>query len=501
MTSVLMSPTPRGVNMILIIFMIINLQIQKIHGNTNQLNTIMTTPKNPQAFTNPNKFDFLQDLRSKYDHQPVFLQAVEEMAIAIEPLFNDPINGDFYKKAFLYLTEPERMISFHVPWMDDEGKQHVNRGWRVEFSSALGPYKGGLRFHPTVNDGILKFLGFEQVFKNALTGLPLGGGKGGSDFDPKGKTEGEIRRFCESFMTQLCRYIGPSTDVPAGDIGVGGREIGYMYGQYKRLSNKHGDGVLTGKSPHFGGIQLRPEATGFGTVYMAQHAIEDKLKSTLEGSCCAISGSGNVAQYASKMLIDLGAKVVSVSDSDGTLVFDEGMTNDDWEKLIEAKQVKRMRLSALENAVSGRYIASRSPWALPDLPVKFAFPCATQNEINQDGASLLMSKGAMGVFEGANLPVTAEGQEVLRMNPKVLYIPGKAANAGGVGVSGLEMSQNASRTYWKREKVDIMLKEMMAGVYQQMKGAAGEDGTLEQGCNRAGFLKVAHALKELGWVY
>ncbi|KAL7518718.1 hypothetical protein ACHAWX_003527 [Stephanocyclus meneghinianus] len=456
------------------------------------------------------KFDFLDDLRAKYSHQPVFLQAVEEMALAIEPLFHDSVNGEFYKRAFLYMTEPERMISFHVPWMDDAGNLQVNRGWRVEFSSALGPYKGGLRFHPTVDDGILKFLGFEQVFKNALTGLPLGGGKGGSDFDPKGKSDAEIRRFCESFMTQLCRYIDASTDVPAGDIGVGGREIGFMYGQYKlqlsvehtlmlsrsnsifqRLANKHGKGVLTGKSLLFGGIHLRPEATGYGTVYMAQHAIEDKLKESLEGKLCAVSGSGNVAQYASQMLMKLGAKVVSVSDSDGVLVFENGMSLDDWNAVIDAKQVKRARLSSLGNTISGKYI--------PEF--EFAFPCATQNEIDKDGASLLMKKGVMGVFEGANLPTTAEGQQVLRSNRRVIYIPGKAANAGGVGTSGLEMSQNASRTQWKKEKVDAMLKEMMADIYKQMVDAAGQDGTLEEGCNRAGFLKVAHALKELGWVY
>ena len=420
------------------------------------------------------------------------------MALSIEPLFSDPINGDFYKKAFLYLTEPERMISFHVPWMDDHGVQHVNRGWRVEFSSALGPYKGGLRFHPTVDDGILKFLGFEQIFKNALTGLPLGGGKGGSDFDPKGKSEGEIRRFCESFMTELCRYIDARTDVPAGDIGVGGREIGYMYGTYKRLSNMHGEGVLTGKSPLFGGIQLRPEATGFGTVYMAKNAIEDKLKLSLKGSRCAVSGSGNVAQYASKMLIQLGAKVICVSDSNGVLVFEDGMTNEDLDRIIEAKVVKRARLSSLGNLVNGKYIPNQSPWTLPDLDVQFAFPCATQNEIDESGAQMLMKKGAMGVFEGANLPVTTAGQEVIRSNPDVVYIPGKAANAGGVGVSGLEMSQNSSKTYWKREKVDAMLKEMMVGIYHQMNIPGC---SLEEGCNRAGFLKVAHALKELGWVY
>ena len=489
----------------LIIFILNNLQLIKATTTATTMTTstttnTITTQTNPQSCTMI-ELDFLNDLRKKYPHQPVFLQAVEEMALSIEPLFSDPVNGDFYKKAFLYLTEPERMISFHVPWMDDEGVQHVNRGWRVEFSSALGPYKGGLRFHPTVDDGILKFLGFEQIFKNSLTGLPMGGGKGGADFDPKGKSEGEIRRFCESFMTELCRYIGASTDVPAGDIGVGGKEIGYMYGTYKRLANKHGEGVLTGKSPLFGGIHLRPEATGFGTVYMAQHAIEDKLKRSLEGTRCAVSGSGNVAQYASKMLIQLGAKVVCVSDSNGVLVFEEGMTSSDLEEIIEAKVVQRARLSSLDARVSGKFVPNHSPWTLPDLDVDFAFPCATQNEIDGNGAKLLMQKGAMGVFEGANLPVTTEGQGVLRAHRDVLYIPGKAANAGGVGVSGLEMSQNASRTYWKREKVDAMLKDMMAGIYQQMKDKAGEDGTLEEGCNRAGFLKVAQALKGLGWVY
>jgi len=471
---------------------------------TTKTMTSSSTQTNPQSCTNPTttkELDFLDDLRTKYSHQPVFLQAVEEMALSITPLFHDPTQGEFYRRAFLYLTEPERMISFHVPWMDDEGVQNVNRGWRVEFSSALGPYKGGLRFHPSVNDGILKFLGFEQIFKNALTGLPMGGGKGGSDFDPKGKSEAEIRRFCESFMTQLNRYIGASTDVPAGDIGVGGREIGFMTGQYKRLSNLHGEGILTGKSPLFGGIELRPEATGYGTVYIAQHAIEDKLERSLEGSRCAVSGSGNVAQYASMMLMDLGAKVVSISDSDGCIVFEDGMTDDDLNQFIEAKQIKRARLSTLSNTSTGKYIPNASPWTLPDLQIDFAFPSATQNEIDEDGAKMLMKKGTMGVFEGANLPVTLEGQRVLREHSSVVYIPGKAANAGGVGVSGLEMSQNASRTYWKREKVDILLKEMMAEIYQQMKEGAGEDGTLEQGCNRAGFLKVAHALKELGWVY
>mmetsp|Transcript_22560 Transcript_22560/g.46771 ORF Transcript_22560/g.46771 Transcript_22560/m.46771 type:complete len:497 (+) Transcript_22560:128-1618(+) len=495
--------TIRTILLIISFFTITKVQITNASNNSNNVNSNSLVRKQSKTpnFTTMSKFDFLDDLHSKYPHQPVFLQAVEEMALAIDPLFRDPENGDFYKRAFLYMTEPERMISFHVPWMDDAGKLQINRGWRVEFSSALGPYKGGLRFHPTVDDGILKFLGFEQIFKNALTGLPMGGGKGGSDFNPKGKSDSEIRRFCESFMTQLCRYIGASTDVPAGDIGVGGREIGYMYGQYKRLSNKHGEGVLTGKSMLFGGIHLRPEATGYGAVYMAKHAIEDKLKKSLDGARCAVSGSGNVAQYATKMLMELGGKVVTISDSDGVLVFDDGMTSDDFDKFIEAKQVKRTRLSSLDGSVSGKYVPDQSPWTLTEMQVDFAFPCATQNEIDKNGASLLMKNGCMGVFEGANLPVTADGQDVFRSDRTFVYIPGKAANAGGVGVSGLEMSQNASRTYWKKEKVDEMLKEMMAEIYEQMTDAAGEDGTLEQGCNRAGFLKVANALKELGWVY
>ena len=283
------------------------------------------------------RFPFLHDLRQKYAHQPTFLQSVEEMALSLEPIFLDPVKGDFYKRVFVTMAEPERMLSFRVPWMDDNGKMQFNRGWRVEFNSALGPYKGGLRFHPTVDDGLLKFLGFEQIFKNALTGLPMGGGKGGSDFDPKGKSDGEVRRFCESFMTELFRYLHPSTDVPAGDIGVGGREIGYMYGQYKRLTNKHGEGILTGKSLLFGGSPFRPEATGYGLIYIAKIAIEKKLGRSLVGARCAISGSGNVAQYAAQKLMEFGAKVVTVSDSNGVLVFDDGMTQEDWDAVIEVR--------------------------------------------------------------------------------------------------------------------------------------------------------------------
>ena len=301
-------------------------------------NTISSgTSDAPTTKMTDERFPFLHDLRQKYAHQPTFLQSVEEMALSLEPIFLDPVKGDFYKRVFVTMAEPERMLSFRVPWMDDNGKMQFNRGWRVEFNSALGPYKGGLRFHPTVDDGLLKFLGFEQIFKNALTGLPMGGGKGGSDFDPKGKSDGEVRRFCESFMTELFRYLHPSTDVPAGDIGVGGREIGYMYGQYKRLTNKHGEGILTGKSLLFGGSPFRPEATGYGLIYIAKIAIEKKLGRSLVGARCAISGSGNVAQYAAQKLMEFGAKVVTVSDSNGVLVFDDGMTQEDWDAVIEVR--------------------------------------------------------------------------------------------------------------------------------------------------------------------
>jgi len=447
------------------------------------------------------RFPFLHDLRQKYAHQPTFLQSVEEMALSLEPIFLDPVKGDFYKRVFVTMAEPERMLSFRVPWMDDNGKMQFNRGWRVEFNSALGPYKGGLRFHPTVDDGLLKFLGFEQIFKNALTGLPMGGGKGGSDFDPKGKSDGEVRRFCESFMTELFRYLHPSTDVPAGDIGVGGREIGYMYGQYKRLTNKHGEGILTGKSLLFGGSPFRPEATGYGLIYIAKIAIEKKLGRSLVGARCAISGSGNVAQYAAQKLMEFGAKVVTVSDSNGVLVFDDGMTQEDWDAVIEAKQVKRARLLSIEEQVTGHYVPNESPWTIKDAKYDFAFPCATQNEINGESAKHIIKCGVKGVFEGANLPTSLSGQDAIREYPEVIYIPGKASNAGGVGVSGYEMSQNAQKLQWKPKEVDDKLQDMMASIYEQMVTSSGDGGTLEEGANRAGFLKVAQAMMELGWVY
>ena len=376
--------------------------------------------------------------------------------------------------------------------------------------SALGPYKGGLRFHPSVDEGILKFLALEQIFKNALTGLPLGGGKGGSDFDPKGKSDGEVRRFCEAFMNELYRYIHPSTDVPAGDIGVGTREIGYLYGQYKRLTNRHGDGgVLTGKSLLIGGSPLRPEATGYGLIYMTQIALQKQFHRSLQDVRCAISGSGNVAQYAAQKLIQLGAKVVTVSDSNGVFVFDNGMTIEDLDVIMECKNVRRGRLSSITDIVQGRFIAGKSPWALlPELTYDIALPCATQNEILAEHANHMVSCGVIGVLEGANLPTNLEAQEILRI-AGILYIPGKASNAGGVGVSGLEMSQNAQRLIWSSDDVDQKLQNMMSNIYNQMIEQqsksilqnSNECCTLEQGANRAGFLKVAHAMKDLGWLF
>jgi glutamate dehydrogenase (NADP+) len=326
----------------------------------------------------------------------------------------------------------------------------------------------------------------------------MGGGKGGADFDPKNKSENEVRRFCQSFMTELHRHIGPSTDVPAGDIGVGGREIGYMYGQYKRLTNRHGEGVLTGKSILFGGSHIRPEATGYGLVYISQIAIKEKLGKSLEGARCAVSGSGNVAQYAAQKLMQLGAKVITMSDSKGVLIFDNGMTDEDWKEVVHAKQVRRARLSSIEDDVTGRYIANKTPWSV-DVDYDFAYPCATQNEVTKAGAERLVKSGIKGLFEGANLPTRPEAQQVLRDNADScpLYIPGKASNAGGVGVSGLEMSQNAVRLQWRPDEVDGKLQEMMLDIYNLME-SSGE--TLEKGANRAGFIKVAKAMKELGWV-
>ena len=470
------------------------------------------------------QFPFLNNFRNRYHNQPEFIQAVEEVAHSLAPLFHhsDTSMAELYKRAFIFLTEPERMISFKVQWMNDKGKLVINRGWRVEYCSALGPYKGGLRFHPTVNEGVLKFLAFEQVFKNALTGLAIGGGKGGSDFNPKHHSDAEIRRFCQAFMTQLSRYIHPNTDVPAGDIGVGNREIGYLYGQYKVLTNKHGGGaVLTGKpSLLLEGSALRPEATGYGLVYIAEHAIKKQLNGrTFEGARCAISGSGNVAQYTAQKLIELGAIVVSMSDSDGTLVFEHsvhGMHKEDLQVILKAKQGDpSIRLWELEKDLvahasegSLRYVPNVSPWTYPELDFEFAFPCATQNEINEDAAQLIMKKNASlrGIFEGANMPLTPTAQSLIRRHSNtIIYLPGKAANAGGVIVSGFEMTQNSSRVQWSAADVDDRLRKVMIDIYEQMEEYSTVEkyggGTLEDGANRAAFVKITAALKELGWIY
>lgn len=447
----------------------------------------------------------MDEFKKKHPYEPTFIQAVEEMTLSLSSLFNHPTKGQFYQNAFRLMLEPDRIISFKVPWTDDNGTLRINTGYRVEFSSVLGPYKGGLRFHPTVSLDILKSLAFEQMFKNALTGLPLGGGKGGSDFDPKNKSQGEVLRFCVSFMTELHRYLGENVDVPAGDIGVGGRELGYMYGQYKRLTNEHGVGVLTGKPASIGGSFYRPEATGYGLVYIAKLAIEDKLKINLKNKKCAISGSGNVAQYAADKLLKLGAKVLTLSDSDGVLVFPDGMTEDDWETIIQAKQFDRLRLSQIEQKVSGYYVPDASPWSLPPsnrLCYDFAFPCATQNEIDKDAASILVEKRkVLGIFEGANIPLTLQAQSYLRdhQNP-VIYIPGKAANAGGVGVSGFEMSQNVQKLIWDSNTVDEKLQSLMKHIYKQLVDVADADDTLEIGANKAGFIKLVQAMDDLGWL-
>lgn len=447
-----------------------------------------------------NTDELLELLKKKYSHQPTFLQAVSEMMISLKPLFEDTADGEYFQRVFWLLTEPEKIIRFRVTWTDDGGKFRTNIGYRVEWNSALGSYKGGLRFHPTVDEGILKGLAFEQTFKNALTGLRIGGAKGGSDFDPKDKSEGEIRRFCAAFMSELSRYIHPATDVPAGDIGVGEREMGYLWGKYKQLTNRHSDGALTGKPILLGGSALRTEATGFGVVYIAKMAIE-KHGGSLKGARCAISGSGNVSQYASKKLIDLGAKVVSVSDSDGVLIFENGMTDTDWNVLIQSKQEKRARLSSIVNEVTGIYTPCHSPWTIPSFKLDYAFPCATENEIDSESVTRLISSGMKGLFEGANLPTIVDAQKIMR-DHKTLYIPGKAANAGGVAVSGFEMAQNIQILSWTEDKVDEKLWTTMKYIYKQMEAMVEESGcTLEQAANRVSFLKLAKAIHELGWVW
>lgn len=442
--------------------------------------------------------DIIELVLKRNPGEPEFHQAVREVLESIKPAVER--HPEFKDNRILErLVEPERVIMFRVPWIDDKGKVQVNRGFRIQFSSAIGPYKGGLRFHPTVYIGILKFLAFEQIFKNALTTLPMGGGKGGSDFDPKGKSNNEVMRFCQSFMTELFRYIGPDTDVPAGDIGVGGREIGYMFGQYKRIKNEF-TGVLTGKALNWGGSLIRPEATGYGLIYFAQNMLKTRGDS-LDGKTCLVSGSGNVAQYTIEKLNQLGAKAVTISDSDGTIYDPAGIGQEKLEFVFELKNVRRGRIKEYAEKFKGaQYIQGQTPWKIAKCDC--AFPCATQNEVNADDAQALVKNGCFLVAEGANMPCTPSAIDIFHENG-VLFGPGKAANAGGVAVSGLEMAQNAQHTIWTREEVDRRLQEIMYAIHQQAYETADEygyPGNYVVGANIAGFMKVANAMLDQGVV-
>lgn len=440
---------------------------------------------------------FMDRVKAKNGGEPEFIQAVHEVAEAVIPVIEE---NPKYKAAKILdrIVEPERTIIFRVPWLDDNGNVQVNRGYRVEFNSAIGPYKGGLRFHPSVNLSILKFLGFEQIFKNSLTTLPMGGGKGGSDFDPKGKSDNEVMKFCQSFMTELCRHIGADTDVPAGDIGVGGREIGYMFGQYKRIRNEF-TGVLTGKARNWGGSLIRPEATGYGTVYFAKEMLATKGDS-FNGKVVAVSGSGNVAQYACEKATQLGAKVVTLSDSEGYIYDADGIDADKLAYVMELKNVQRGRISEyVAKYPSAKFVAGKRPW---EVKVDIALPCATQNELNGDEAKLLIANGVKCVAEGANMPSTPEAIAEFQA-AKVLFSPGKASNAGGVATSGLEMSQNSLRLSWSSEEVDQRLHGIMVSIHEAcVKYGKGEDGNVDyvKGANIAGFVKVADSMIDQGLV-
>jgi len=442
--------------------------------------------------------DFMEKVKSKNSHEAEFLQAVEEVAEVVIPFMEEHPK---YKEAKILerMVEPERVIQFRVPWIDDEGKVQINRGYRVEFNSAIGPYKGGLRFHPSVNLSILKFLGFEQVFKNSLTTLPMGGGKGGSDFDPKGKSDNEVMRFCQSFMTELSRHIGPDTDVPAGDIGVGGREIGYMFGQYKRIRNEF-TGVLTGKGVNWGGSLIRPEATGYGCVYFAEEMLKQKNDS-FEGKRVAISGSGNVAQYAFQKVIQLGGKVVTLSDSGGYVFKETGFHSESFQKLQEIKNVNRGRISEMVEEVDGaEYFEGEKSWNVP-CDIDIVLPCATQNELNKEEAQQLIDKGVKLVAEGANMPTMPEAIELFQEN-NIAFAPGKASNAGGVATSGLEMSQNSTRISWPAEEVDKKLHQIMIDIHAACVKHGRLNGKIDyvKGANIAGFVKVADAMMDQGVV-
>jgi glutamate dehydrogenase (NADP+) len=441
--------------------------------------------------------DTIEAVRRRDPGQSEFLQAVDEVLLSIDGFVE---RNPVYREARILerICEPERVIMFRVPWQDDDGQVRVNRGFRVGFSSTLGPYKGGLRFHPSVNLSIIKFLGFEQVFKNALTGRPIGGGKGGSDFDPKGKSDDEVMRFCQSFMTVLARHIGPNVDVPAGDIGVGGREIGFLFGQYKRLTG-HWDGALTGKGYGWGGSLIRPEATGYGQVYFLREMMASRGR-LVEGMVCTISGAGNVAQYCAEKLLDMGAKVVSFSDSEGTIHDPDGVSREKLAWVMDLKNVRRGRISEYADAWAGStFHPGKKPWSIP---CDAAMPSATENEIDGADARALLANGCIAVSEGANMPSTPEAVDLF-LEAGIAYAPGKAANAGGVATSALEMTQNASFDSWAREEVDARLDAIMTNIHRQCAEAAEENGVpgnLVVGANVAGFRAVADAMLDQGLV-
>ncbi len=434
---------------------------------------------------------FMEEVRARNAHEPEFLQAVQEVAETVIPYIatKEIYNG---KNILLRMVEPERAIMFRVPWVDDKGEIHVNRGYRIQMNSAIGPYKGGLRFHPSVNLSILKFLAFEQVFKNSLTTLPMGGGKGGSDFDPKGKSDDEIMRFCHSFMSELYRHIGPNTDIPAGDIGVGGREIGFLFGMYRKMRNEF-TGVLTGKGITWGGSLIRPEATGYGTVYFAENMLETKGDS-FDGKVVVISGSGNVAQYAAEKSMQEGAKVVTLSDSSGYVYDKDGIDADKLAFVMELKNERRGRISEYVNKYpSAEFHKGKTPW---EVKCDIALPCATQNELNGDDAKTLVANGCICVSEGANMPSTHEAIAVFH-KAKIFFAPGKASNAGGVATSGLEMTQNSLRYKWTREEVDEKLRQIMKEIHSAcLEYGTDNDGYVDyvRGANIAGFVKVADAM-------
>ena len=439
---------------------------------------------------------FIKTVKEKNANEPEFIQAVEEVVSSLENFLNEKL---IYveNKILERLIEPDRTIIFRVTWVDDAGEIRVNRGFRIQFNNAIGPYKGGLRFHPSVNLSILKFLGFEQIFKNSLTGLPLGGGKGGSDFDPHGKSDNEIMRFCQSFMAELYRHIGPNIDVPAGDIGVGAREIGYLYGEYKRLT-KDFSGVLTGKGLGWGGSNIRTEATGYGVVYFAEEMLKH-IGDSLSGKNILISGSGNVAQYAAEKAMALGAKVLTMSDSDGTIYDEKGLNQEKLEYIKQIKNIEHGRIKEVDDKYNLKYLVNENPWSIK---AEVAFPCATQNEISGQDAKKMVANGIKMITEGANMPSTPEAIEIFRKN-KILFSLGKASNAGGVAVSGLEMSQNSLRLLWAREEVDERLKQIIKEIHSQaIKYGKEDDGYVDyvKGANIAGFKKVADSMLAQGLV-